>query len=103
EVIFEAAELGSGFQVALRDMEIRGAGNVLGTEQSGQIAAVGLDLYSKLVAEAVEAIKRGLSPESADAPTLPPPPSIDLPLSASIPEQYIADLNHRLAMYQRIA
>jgi transcription-repair coupling factor (superfamily II helicase) len=104
EAIFEASELGAGFQIALRDLEIRGAGNVLGTEQSGQIAAVGFDMYAKLVAEAVEALKRGLHPDAEPAERkLPPAPTMDLPISAAIPERYIPDLNNRLAVYQRIA
>jgi transcription-repair coupling factor (superfamily II helicase) len=104
EAIFEASELGAGFQIALRDLEIRGAGNLLGTAQSGHIAAVGFELYSKLVAEAVEAIKRVFRPDETPAPEpLTPAPSIDLPINAHIPEHYLPDLNHRLALYQRIA
>jgi len=103
EAVFEAAELGAGFQIALRDLEIRGAGNVLGTEQSGHIAAVGFDMYSKLVAEAVDALKRAFRPEEAGPPPLPQAPSIDLPLSAHIPESYIEDIHTRLAVYQRVA
>src|SRR5690606_17850440 len=88
----------------LRDLEIRGAGNVLGTAQSGHIAAVGFELYSKLVAEAVAAIKAVFRPEDAPAePPLPPAPSIDLPISAHIPENYLLDMNQRLALYQRIS
>ena len=104
EAIFQASELGAGFQIALRDLEIRGAGNVLGTAQSGHIAAVGFELYSKLVAEAVAAIKAVFRPEDAPAePPLPPAPSIDLPISAHIPENYLLDMNQRLALYQRIS
>ena len=104
EAIFEATELGAGFQIALRDLEIRGAGNVLGTEQSGHIAAVGFDMYSKLVSEAVNALKKTFAPEAEAGPEpLPPAPSIDLPLSAHIPEGYIPDIHARLAVYQRVA
>ena len=104
EVIFEATELGAGFQIALRDLEIRGAGNVLGNEQSGHIAAVGFDMYSKLVAEAVAALKEVIAPGApAGPPLLPPSPSVDLPLSAHIPEQYVQDIHARLAIYQRVA
>ena len=104
EAIFEASELGAGFQIALRDLEIRGAGNVLGTEQSGHIAEVGFELYSKLVAEAVSALKAAIRPdEPTPVPTIPPAPSVDLPLSANIPQHYISDQNGRLAMYQRIS
>ncbi len=104
EAIFEATELGAGFQIALRDLEIRGAGNVLGTEQSGHIAAVGFEMYSKLVAEAVAALKQALRPgEEQGPPPLPPPPAVDLPLSAHIPANYVDDLHARLAVYERIA
>ncbi len=102
--IFEAAELGSGFQIALRDLEIRGAGNLLGAEQSGHIAAVGFDLFSKLVGEAVEALRGGLEGgDGIDGSTLFPAPRVDLPVSASIPERYVADMETRLAIYERIA
>ena len=102
--IFEAAELGSGFQIALRDLEIRGAGNLLGSAQSGHIAAVGFDLFSKLVGEAVEQLRGGLEGgRAADGRSLPPAPRIDLPVSASIPERYVADMETRLALYERIA
>jgi transcription-repair coupling factor (superfamily II helicase) len=104
EAIFEATELGAGFQIALRDLEIRGAGNVLGNEQSGHIAAVGFDMYSKLVAEAVSALKRVVTPEAPVGPELlAPSPLIDLPLSAHIPESYIEDIHARLSVYQRVA
>lgn len=104
EAIFEATELGAGFQIALRDLEIRGAGNVLGTEQSGHIAAVGFDMYSKLVAEAVAALKLTVALDIPEGPPpLPPAPVIDLPLSAHIPETYVDDVHARLAVYQRVA
>jgi len=103
EAVFEATELGAGFQIALRDLEIRGAGNLLGGEQSGHIASVGFEMYSKLVAEAVQAIKQIVRPGETVTPTLPPPPSIDLPLSAHIPENYVSEVHGRLALYQRIA
>ena len=102
EAIFEATELGAGFQIALRDLEIRGAGNVLGTEQSGQIAAIGFEMYSKLVAEAV-AVLRAARPGGAPAPPVVPTPVVDLPLSAHIPESYVEDIHDRLNVYQRIA
>jgi transcription-repair coupling factor (superfamily II helicase) len=104
QAIFEATELGAGFQIALRDLEIRGAGNLLGAEQSGHMAAVGFDLYVKLLAEAVERLKALQRGET------PPPPisarpavAIDLPLTAYLPNPYIPDLNLRLAVYQRLA
>jgi transcription-repair coupling factor (superfamily II helicase) len=105
EAILEASELGSGFRVAMRDLEIRGAGNLLGAAQSGQIHAVGLELYSQLLQEAVQELAEQQNPPS-------PPlqkgvrgdlPRIELPLPAQIPEEYIAHLPTRLAVYQRLA
>ena len=106
--IFEASELGSGFQVAMRDLEIRGAGNLLGSEQSGQIAAVGFDLYTQMLADAVEAMKTSAqiapSTSAAVAATrVVRPVVIDLPASAYIPESYVSEIEARLALYQRIA
>ncbi|MDD5509845.1 MAG: transcription-repair coupling factor [Dehalococcoidales bacterium] len=102
--IFEATELGAGFNIAIKDLEIRGAGNLLGVKQSGQISAVGFNLYCRLLAEAVEREKDKRS-GAADKPPAPslPPPNIDLPLDTYIPEGYIADLNTRLSLYQRLA
>jgi len=103
QAIFEATELGAGFQIALRDLEIRGAGNLLGAEQSGHIGAVGFDLYTRLLADAVgelKALQRGEKPPVPS--TGLPPLAIDLPLVAHIPESYAPDLNLRLALYQRM-
>ena len=102
ETIFEAAELGAGFNIAVKDLEIRGAGNILGLKQSGQISAVGFNLYCRLLSEAVEKGKnRHLG--KAGRQVTPPPTTIDLPLSTYIPEWYVADLNTRLSIYQRLA
>jgi len=101
--ISEATELGAGFAVAMKDLEIRGAGNLLGEEQSGYIAAVGFDLYSRLLAEAVEDLKQGLALERGRTIIQPPAPVVALPLTAYIPEEYILDLNTRLDFYQRLA
>ncbi len=103
QTIFEATELGAGFQIALRDLEIRGAGNLLGAEQSGQIGTVGFDLYVKLLADAVEGLKALARGEAPPPSKMQPPLQIDVPLTAFIPESYIGDLNLRLAMYQRMA
>jgi transcription-repair coupling factor (superfamily II helicase) len=103
QAIFEATELGAGFQIAMRDLEIRGAGNLLGAEQSGHIAAVGFDLYVRMLGEAVrrlQAVQRGEQPEPGDAQR--PPVILDLPVSAFIPESYVPDLNVRLSVYQRM-
>jgi len=103
QTIFEATELGAGFQIAQRDLEIRGAGNLLGAEQSGYMAAIGFDLYIKLLSGAVERMRALMRGET------PPPEregvevSIDLPLSAHLPASYVPDLNLRLAVYQRLS
>ena len=100
--IAEATELGAGFAIAMRDLEIRGAGNLLGAEQSGHIAAIGYDLYCHLLAEAVREMKEGLSPSLQLAVDNTAMPSISLPLDAYIPEDYIAAVNARLVVYQRL-
>jgi transcription-repair coupling factor (superfamily II helicase) len=97
EAIQEATELGAGFQIALRDLEIRGAGNVLGAEQSGHIAAVGFDLYTRMLATAVEEIRQGRPIEEPEAV------SVDLTVPAVIPSEYAGDEEMRIELYQRIA
>jgi len=102
ETISQATELGAGFDVAMKDLEIRGAGNLLGVEQSGYIAAVGFDLYCRLLAEAVEELKQkqaGKVEREADRLSSP---TIALPIAAYIPEEYISALSTRLAFYQRL-
>ncbi len=101
--IFEATELGAGFQIALRDLEIRGAGNLLGTEQSGFMAAVGFDLYVKLLAKEVERLRALSRGEPPPAEREGPEIAIDLPLSAHLPPSYVPDINQRLALYQRLS
>ncbi len=104
QAIFEATELGAGFQIALRDLEIRGAGNLLGAEQSGHIGAVGYDLYVRLLADDVERLKALQEGRTPPPPkTQQPPLTIDLPLTAHLPASYVGDLNLRLALYQRMA
>ncbi len=95
-VLQELTELGSGFKLALRDLEIRGAGNLLGPEQHGHIAAVGYDLYSKLLAEAV----RELHGEPTAAAV---EPVISVPVEGLLPENYVPEVNQRLALYKRLA
>jgi transcription-repair coupling factor (superfamily II helicase) len=104
--IFEATELGSGFGIAMKDLEIRGAGNLLGVKQSGHIAALGFDLYCQLLAEAVEELKAkqtGEARKSVIAGETKELPSIVLPLDAHIPEEYVPNLNTRLSLYHRLA
>jgi len=105
ETIFEAAELGSGFRIALKDLEIRGAGNLLGPEQSGHIAAVGFDLYCQLLGDAVKELREGRPVDDRGTLGLAKEllPSVDLPLAAFIPEEYVADVAQRIDLYQRLA
>ncbi len=142
--IQEATELGAGLRIAMRDLEIRGAGNLLGAEQSGQIAAVGFDLYTRLLAQAVEQLKTTFdagqktkdegrkekaerqptgTEQSPSAPStalrtgvgrrssvvvdervlVAPLVTLDLPIDAYLPTDYIADEQVRLSVYQRLA
>jgi transcription-repair coupling factor (superfamily II helicase) len=104
EAILEASELGSGFRIAMRDLEIRGAGNLLGAAQSGQIHSVGLTLYSQLLDEAVaELMAEQGSNGQVPAPSVVDLPRIDVPLPSSIPESYVSHLPTRLSLYQRFA
>ena len=89
-----AKELGAGFQVALEDLEIRGAGNVLGREQSGNVRAVGLTLYSKVLARAVEELETGERFLETE---------LDLPVEAGIPAELVADESERLRYYQAVS
>jgi len=103
QTIFEATELGAGFQIAQRDLEIRGAGNLLGAEQSGYMAQIGFDLYVKLLSGAVERMRALMRGETPPVEREGPEVSIDLPISAHLPPSYVPDLNLRLAIYQRLS
>jgi len=94
--IGEFTELGSGFKIAMRDLEIRGAGNLLGGEQSGHIAAVGFDLYCQLVTEAVAELN-GVTPEE------PVEVTIEIPVPAHLPAEYVARDDVRMEAYRRLA
>jgi len=96
-------ELGAGMAVALKDLEIRGAGNVLGVEQSGHVAGVGFDLYVRLVGEAVEAYKAAADGETVTTAEEPKDVRIDLPVDAHLPPDYIASDRLRLEGYRRLA
>ena len=102
EIIREASELGAGFTIAMRDLEMRGAGDILGTRQHGHISAVGFDLYTRLLAQAVQELRAQESGEVL-APPLPPLLTIDLPLPAFIPAEYVPDSMLRLRLYRRMA
>jgi len=96
KTIGEFTELGSGFKIAMRDLEIRGAGNLLGAEQSGHIAAVGFDLYMEMVTEAVGEL-------TGQLPEPPAEVQIDLPITAHLPRDYIARDDVRMEAYRRLA
>jgi transcription-repair coupling factor (superfamily II helicase) len=94
--IQEFAQLGSGYQLAMRDLEIRGAGDILGAEQSGQMDIVGFDLYSEMLQEAIQEIKGQEIPQVDDT-------QIDLSLTAFIPSDYIPDLDQKMSAYRSVA
>lgn len=96
--IREYTEFGSGFKIAMRDLEIRGAGNILGAQQHGHMEAVGYDMYLKLLNDAVKAEKGEEKEETQEKECL-----IDLPVNAHIPDDYIESTPQRLAIYKRIA
>ena len=101
--IMEADDLGAGFQIALKDLEIRGAGNLLGAQQSGHIGAVGFTLFTQLLGEAVErarAKRAGQRPSSRRQGTRV---NVDLPLPRFLPDSYVSDLGLRMTLYQRLA
>jgi transcription-repair coupling factor (superfamily II helicase) len=92
----EFTELGSGYKIAMRDLEIRGAGNLLGAEQHGHIAAVGFDLYCRLLDEAVREARGQHEEHPVDT-------VVELPIEAYIPNEYISDTNQKVEIYRRIA
>jgi transcription-repair coupling factor (superfamily II helicase) len=96
KTIGESTELGSGFRIAMRDLEIRGAGNLLGTGQSGHVAAVGYDLYCQMVSEVVAELKGEPVREPAEI-------KLDLPFDANLPKDYVAKEELRLEAYRRLA
>jgi len=96
-------ELGAGMAVAMKDLEIRGAGNVLGIEQSGHVAGVGFDLYVRLVGEAVEAYRAAADGKTVTTAEEPKDVRIDLPVDANLPPDYIASDRLRLEGYRRLA
>jgi transcription-repair coupling factor (superfamily II helicase) len=108
EVIAEHTELGSGYSIAMHDLEIRGAGDILGTRQHGHIAAVGFHLYTRLLGTAIRRLKAKYgdkihTPKGLPQTEMPLAVSIDLPLPSAIPADYIPDRNLRLQLYRRMA
>ncbi len=101
EALEASGDLGAGFMLSSHDMEIRGAGELLGDEQSGQIQEIGFTLYTELLERAVSALKSGKQPE-LDAP-MDKGPEVDLQASALIPEDYLPDIHARLVLYKRIS
>jgi transcription-repair coupling factor (superfamily II helicase) len=97
QAVFEASELGAGFKIAMHDLEIRGAGNILGAEQHGHVAAIGFELYTQMLEEAVND-QRG-APRQADLPEI----VVDLALSTAIPDDYVPSRQRKLELYRRIA
>jgi len=98
QAIFEASELGAGFKIAMHDLEIRGAGNILGAEQHGHVAAVGFELYAQLLEEAVQE-QRGLRPHAPVASEV----VVELSLSTAIPDEYVPSRARKLETYRTIA
>jgi transcription-repair coupling factor (superfamily II helicase) len=96
KAIEEFSELGAGFKIALRDLEIRGAGNILGTEQSGHIAAVGYELYCHLLENAVRALKQQPLKEHRHV-------AVDLPVSAYLPPEYVPAGRPKIEMYRKVS
>ena len=94
--IEEFSQMGAGFAISMRDLEIRGAGNLLGSQQSGHIAAIGYELYCHLLEDAVRQIQNLPPKLSADV-------DIDLPVEAYLPDGYVPDLRHKIDLYRRIA
>jgi len=94
--IEEFSEMGAGFSIAMRDLEIRGAGNLLGTQQSGHIAMVGYELYCQLLETAVGALKQAPPPETIDV-------EIDLPGASYLPDDYVPDIRLKIDFYRRLA
>lgn len=111
EVIAENTQLGAGYSIAMRDLEMRGAGELLGNRQSGLIASVGFHLYTRLLAAAVKQARisgkiEGLDLKSATLDAAQPmglPVNVDLPLAIGIPETYVPDTDLRLRLYRRLA
>ena len=108
ETIAENVQLGAGYSIAMRDLEMRGAGEMLGTRQSGYIASVGFHLYTRMLSQAVRELKKETSTANAESGEFPlqasyTPVSVDLPLTVGIPVNYIPDQSLRLQLYRRMA
>jgi len=100
EVLQSLDQLGAGFSIASHDMDIRGAGNLLGEEQSGHVREVGIELYQEMLEEAVSSLRQGTDDTAVEDQWSP---SINLGASVLIPEDYVADLNVRMSLYRRLS
>jgi transcription-repair coupling factor (superfamily II helicase) len=100
EVLQSLDQLGAGFTVASHDMDIRGAGNLLGEEQSGHVREVGIELYQEMLEEAVSSLREGGDGAGLEEQWSP---AINLGASVLIPESYVADLNVRMSLYRRLS
>jgi transcription-repair coupling factor (superfamily II helicase) len=96
EVLQRFTELGAGFSIASHDLEIRGAGNLLGAAQSGSISAIGFDMYAQLLEEAVSEVR-------GEPPQVRIEPEVTLPIAALIPDDYVPDVHQRLVFYKRFS
>ena len=103
QTIMAATELGAGFRIAMKDLEIRGAGNILGGEQSGHIHAVGFELYARLLSEAVEELRAEQEGSGVATRRDMPEPMVDLDLPGFIPEDLVGHMPTRMTLYQRLA
>jgi transcription-repair coupling factor (superfamily II helicase) len=103
KAIAEATELGAGFAIAMKDLEIRGSGNLLGAEQSGYIATVGFDLYCRLLTEAVDEARQKRAGKFEVPQKSIPAPSVALPLVYHIPAEFISRENTRITFYQKLS
>ncbi|POB66869.1 transcription-repair coupling factor, partial [Vibrio vulnificus] len=101
DAIASLEDLGAGFTLATHDLEIRGAGELLGDEQSGQIQSIGFTLYMEMLEQAVQALKEGKEPALDDL--LREQTEVEIRIPALLPDDYIPDVNTRLSMYKRVA
>src|SRR5690606_12874712 len=100
ETLAEYSDLGSGYQIAMRDLELRGAGDILSTRQTGHVAAIGLHLYTQMLAQAVRELRgdrQETAPAVSDSGIL-----IDLPVPAYLPAEYVPDISQRVQIYRRV-
>jgi transcription-repair coupling factor (superfamily II helicase) len=109
ETLTEYTDLGSGYQIAMRDLELRGAGDILSTQQTGHVAAIGLHLYTQMLAQTVKTLKGDAVSNGADLQTGAQAPNIsdstvliDLPMPAYLPTDWIPEITLRLQIYRRI-